>query len=124
MSKAKAPLVPGVNPTLPKVPITLADGQTYFLCFTYRALAIAEAAIKKTDSDFNILSSLGKFDANNTAALLYAGLVTYKPELTLEAVYDLIPLDDMYSIPEKLVEAYKLSSRSTEDAKADPTQPE
>jgi hypothetical protein len=112
---------------LPKVPITLADGQTYFLCFTFRALAIAEAAIKKTEPDFNILLSLGKFDANNTVALLYAALVTHKPELTLEKVYDLVPFEQMYSIPEKLVEAYTLSTRSAdskEGSKADPKQPE
>jgi hypothetical protein len=81
-----------LDPTLPKTEIEL-KGKKYFLCYDFNAIAVAENL-----SGINMLTAIDfqKLDAGKLRALLFAALLKLQPELTLEAVGDLMPLPTMF----------------------------
>lgn len=107
MAKSKVANVPGVDPTLPRVPVEL-NGETYFLVFTFGALAIAASELRKLGVEVNLLHSLdlSTFDADKVIPLLYAALITHQRDITLEKVTKLVTLHNLGSVFAAIVKAY------------------
>src|SRR5580698_6558102 len=128
MPKVKVVNNPEHDSTLPKVKLKLGN-ETYYLCYTFAALTLAETKLNNEGISCNILKALdlSELDARNLSALLYAGLLTHKPDITIEKVLSLITFKNMQEIPPRILEAYaaSLADPSDEDVngKADPTQP-
>lgn len=112
-----------VDPTLPKVPLEL-DGKKYFLVFDFNAVVIAESL-----TGLNLLNALDlrNLSASSTRALLYAALLKVQPDLTLEAVGNLITeagrKGEVNKIPKALVKAY-LESQPEEEKDPNAQTPE
>ena len=109
------------NPVARYSTITL-KGIEYKLAFDFNALAQAEA-----DTKLNLLSALDfiGLDIQKYRALLYATMLKFQPEMTIEEAGALIGLDVMPRISEAIVEAWKLSMPDPEPGKsARPPQPE
>jgi hypothetical protein len=133
MKKAKAPKVagvPGTDPTMPRVEIVLS-GESYFLAFNFRALALAQKHLRLIGYECNLLQALDlrNVDAEKFIPLLYAAMLTHHPEIAIDAVADLVSIDNFGMIFSKLVETYaasiaKPSAADVKAAKQDPTQPE
>jgi len=126
MAKAK------VNPLLPKTKLECCDGD-YSLCYTYRALKTAEkmlrdAGYSKQESNLLASLSLQGIDATQLSILVFAGLITHHPTITLDQVdEEIITFENMFQFPDYINAAYILAMPSlakTEDVKPDPTQPE
>jgi hypothetical protein len=117
---------PEIDPTLPKVEITL-DEKKYYLCFTFRALALAQAELKKIGVDCNLLHALdlSSMDALKLVPLLYAALISHQPKITFEEVMDLVSFKNMGNIFNGIAQAYgdSLAEPSDNDVKPDPDQP-
>jgi len=94
--------VPGSDPTLPKVPLTI-KGKTYFLVFDFNAIAKAEEL-----TGLNLLAALDFSNLNivKYRALLYSALLTGSPKITLEEVGNLITVHNMGEVTLALVEAW------------------
>ncbi|WP_433963662.1 hypothetical protein [Tunturiibacter gelidiferens] len=127
MAKAKA-----VNPLLPKIKLECCTGD-YSLCYTYRALKTAEKMLRAagyTKQESNLLASLSLqgIDATQLSILVFAGLITHHPTITLDEVDEqVITFENMFQFPDYINAAYILAMPSLakpEDAKPDPTQPE
>ncbi|ADW69013.1 hypothetical protein [Granulicella tundricola] len=119
---AKVAKNPALDPTLPKVELKL-KGKTYHLCFTFAALATAEAALKKIGHEINIFHALdfANLGAESLAAILYAALITETPDFNLLEVPTLITMRDIPAIKQALFDAFALSMvEPDKDAKADP----
>jgi hypothetical protein len=120
--------VPEIDPTLPKVGIKLGD-TTYYLCYTFGAMALAEARLRKQGIECNLLKGcdVTSLDASTLSSLLYAGLLTHQPDITIEHVLGMITFHNMFFIPNRITEAYvaSLALPSEDDGVAtDPTQPD
>jgi hypothetical protein len=115
--------IPAVDPTLPKVAITL-DGKTYYLAFTFAALATAEAKLRQAGITVNLLHALdlSNMDAERVVPLLYAALITHDPTITPEAVAKLVTLRNLGAIFEGIAKTYAESL--AEPNPADPTGPQ
>ncbi|HTF67031.1 MAG TPA: hypothetical protein VK638_30545 [Edaphobacter sp.] len=116
---------PEVDPTFPKVPLTLGN-QTYYLCFTFGALALAEARLRADGVSVNLLHSLqlDQVDATRLPALLYAAVLAHQPDATFGEVAFLVTLKTLGPIFDAIVEAYRLSlSDPSEEEKGNPTLP-
>jgi hypothetical protein len=125
MSKVKVANNPEFDSALPKTPMTLG-GETYYLCYTFGALSLAEAMIRKTGVQCNILKSLDVMNlgAAELEALLFAGLITHKPKITFEEASALITLRNVYLISESIATAYIAAlADPSDDVKEDPSQP-
>jgi hypothetical protein len=121
---------PEHDSTLPKTELKLGK-ETFYLCFTFAALSLAETQLRRQGVECNLLKALDvrDLDATKLSTLLYAGLITHKPEITYEEVLKLITFKNMFSIPDRITTAYAaaLADSADDDAKdgkADPTQPE
>lgn len=118
---------PELDPTLPKTELKLGK-QTYLLCFTFKALAVAQKNLRDIGVNVNLLHALdlSNVDAEKLIPLLYAALITHQPEITPLEVITLVTFKNLGSIFEALVAAYgaSLADPSDEDAKADPTKAE
>lgn len=99
--------VPGVDPTLPRVPIELG-GENYFLVFTFKALAIGAAELRKQGVVVNLLHSLDltSLDADRVAPLLFAAMITHQPDIKIEKVQELITLHNLGRVFEAIAQAY------------------
>jgi hypothetical protein len=86
MSRAKTVSGTKEDPTVPFVPLTL-KGIEYKLCYSFNALAKAEAL-----TGLNMFQGLDLKALNITQlrAMLWATLLTAQPDMTLEDVGDLI----------------------------------
>jgi hypothetical protein len=127
MSKTKA-----VNPLLPRTELECCEGD-YALCYTYRALKTAEKMLRESGyskQDSNLLSNLDLrgVDATQLGILVFAGLITHHPTITMDKVdEEIITFENMWQFPKYINAAYALAMPSmvkTEDAKPDPTDPE
>lgn len=107
---AKVAKIPALDPTLPDVKLTLGD-TTYNLCFTFAALRLAEVELKKMGEPVNIFHAFDfdNMDAGKMVSLLYAAVVTDKPEIQLESIPKLITLRDVAKIKQALFDAFTLS---------------
>jgi hypothetical protein len=94
--------VPGSDPTLPKVSITVG-GKVYFLAFDFNSIAKAEEL-----TGLNLLKSLDFTDLSITTyrALLFSALLKGNPDITLEEVGDMITVKNMTEVTLALVEAW------------------
>ena len=116
-----------VDPALPKVEVKLGD-KSYFLCFTFGALALAEAKLREIGQSVNLLMSLdfASIDATRLVPLFFASLITHQSDITPDAACTLITLRNMGVIYEGLANAYMASIAEPEkDAETAPLeQPE
>ena len=114
--------VPGVDPTLPRVPLVL-NGKTYYLHFSFNAIATAEEL-----TGLNILDSmdLQNLNAIKYRALLYSTLLQEDPSITLERVGNMISLATLPAITVALVHEWTGSNpeivEAAKDEKANPTE--
>ncbi len=128
MSKtAKIAGNPEVDPTLPKIEIKL-DGKSYFLCFTFEALAMAQAKLRAQGITVNLLHALdlSNMDAERVVPLLYAALMTHKADITPVQVAKMVTLRNLGTIFEGIAQAYgaSLAAPSPEEVKSDPPEAE
>ena len=118
---------PAIDPTLPKIEIALGK-ETYYLCFTFGALAVAQKGLRDAGIDCNLLHALdlSNMDPLKLVPLLYAAMITHQPKISYETVNSLVTLKNMGSIFEGIAHAYgaSLADHSDEDVKANPNQPE
>lgn len=123
MAKNKVAGVPGVDPTLPQTSIEL-DGVTYNLAFTFKALAIGAAELRKQGIHVNLLHSLDltSLDADRVAPLLFAAMITHQPDIHIEKVQDLITLKNLGRVFEAIAQAYtdSMVEPSTKDDTKNP----
>src|ERR1700733_4573567 len=98
---------PAVDPTLPKVPLTIGD-ETYHLCFTFGALALAESKLRAIGIECNLLHALdlSSLDASKVVPLLYAATITHTPDIKFEQVAALVTLRNLGRIFEGITSAY------------------
>jgi hypothetical protein len=118
---------PELDPTLPKVELEL-DGKTYFLCFTFAALAHTEASLRKLGVTVNMLQALDfeTLDATKLSAMLYAAMLTHDNSVTPDFASSLIHFRNIGKIREALLYALVASiADPTKEAESDPlVQPE
>jgi len=116
---AKVAKNPAVDPTLPKVPVTLGD-ETFYLCFTFAAIATAEAKLRQSGIHVNLLHALdlSSMDAGRVVPLLYATLITHQPDITPEAVAKLVTMRNLGAIFEGVAKAYSDSLAEPEPGDA------
>lgn len=118
---------PELDPTLPKTELKLGK-QTYLLCFTFKALAVAQKNLRDIGVNVNLLHALdlSNVDAEKLVSLLYAALITHQPEITPLEVTGLVTFRNLGSIFDAIAQAYaaSLADPSDEDGKADPTKAE
>jgi hypothetical protein len=117
---------PEIDPTLPKIEIKLGK-ETYFLCFTFGALALAQKNLRSVGVECNLLHALdlSSMDASQVVPLLYAALISHQPKITLDKVASLVTFKNLGMIFEGIAQAYgaSLADPSPEDVKPDPNQP-
>jgi|GEM_PF-2675222 len=119
---AKVAKNPAVDPTLPKVELKLG-GQTYFLCFTFAGLALAEAKLRAQGIAANLLHALdlSSLDASTVAPLLFGAMVTHDPKITFDQVSALVTLRNVPAILQAITSAYEQSlAEPTEESKSVP----
>lgn len=94
--------VPGLDPTLPNVPLVL-NGTTWHLAFDFNSLATVGSL-----TGLNLLSKLDlqNLNAGEYRALLYSTLLKNHPDLTLEQAGSLINLASLPAITVALVHAW------------------
>lgn len=94
--------VPGKDPTLPKVPLTI-DGITRHLVYDFNAIAVTEEL-----TGINLLEciDLQNLTAAKYRALLYSTLLKENPDITLEQVGALVRFDTLPAVTVALVEAW------------------
>jgi hypothetical protein len=118
---------PEIDPTLPKIEMKLGK-DTYYLAFTFGALALAQKNLRDIGVECNLLHALdlSTMDALRLVPLLYAAMLSHQPKITIDKVTALVTIRNLGAIFEKIAEAYgaSLADPSDEDVKADPDQPE
>jgi hypothetical protein len=113
-----------VDPTISRTELKLGK-ETYFLCFTFGALAIAQKNLREVGVTCNLLHALdlSSMDAEKFVPLLYAALITHHPTITPEQVANLVTFKNMGSIFEGIAAAYGASLADPDadsDSKQDP----
>lgn len=83
--------------------ITVDLDRTRTLKYTLNALILAESLTGKKLSDMG--EDKSGFDLSYLRAMLFAGLVWEDKDLTIETVGDLITMDNLETVAEKLGEA-------------------
>lgn len=98
------------DPVTPKTTVEVAS-KKYHLTFSFNALAVAEEL-----TGLNLLTSLSldKLSAQMFRALLFAALVEYQPEITLEKAGDLITPATATLLSEALGHAFAASNPDAE----------
>jgi hypothetical protein len=106
--------IPGKDPTLPKVSVTI-NNEVYYLAYDFNGIAIAEEI---TGLDLlNSSMDLSKVNARKFRALLFASMLKARPEITLFEVGDLIRNTTMNDLVIALVEAWTGSRPTILDEK-------
>ena len=120
-------LAPAIDPTLPKVEVGLG-GKTYFLCFTFAALALAEAKLREVGTRVNLLHALDLTDmhAEQVVPLLFAALLTHQPDIDPVTVAGLVTFKSIPAIYTGISNAYiaSLAEAKDGDAKQHPAEPQ
>jgi hypothetical protein len=120
--KNKVSGIPGADPTLPRVPLKLG-GNTYYLCFSWNALAKAEEL-----TGMNLLRcfDLSNVNARSLRALIFAAMLKHQPEITLEEVGDLLGIADSQAAFDALLKSWAESMpkpEKPEEGEENPPQP-
>jgi hypothetical protein len=116
------------DPTLPKTPITIG-GKTYNLCFTFGALAEAEASINAelrsngSEERVNLLVALPCHDMANVRKVFAAALRTFHPEITFPDAIKMVDFRNVYDIALAVKHAWDAAQAVEEESPADPSQP-
>jgi hypothetical protein len=115
--------VPGVDPTMPRVPLKIGK-ETLYLCFTLEAIARAQSILRANGFECSLIQALdfSTLQADNIVPLLYAGLITHKPEITLEEIFKIVKFRHIPKVLEAIVLAYG-ESMAEPDEDADPVDP-
>ncbi len=113
---AKVSKRPGVDPTLPRVELKLGD-KSYFLCFTFGALALAESKLRAAGVQMNLLHALdlSALDATRVPPLLFAALITHDPDVKYDDVAALVTFRSLPAIFEAISAAYAASLADPEE---------
>lgn len=121
MSKKTTTIVgdPAIDPTMPDVTITL-KGETYHLCFTYGALAIAERKLSDAGQRVNLLQAID-LNAERLPYAFYASLVTAHPDMTFEDASKLLTMKSYPEIYSGVIDAFTASMAEPEDKAQNPT---
>jgi hypothetical protein len=118
---------PEIDPTMPKIELKLA-GKSYFLVFSFGALAVAQKGLRDAGVECNLLHALDltSIDPIRLPLLFYATLITHQPKMTIEQATTLVTMKTLGPIYEAVINAYgaSLAEPSPEDAKSDPNQPD
>jgi hypothetical protein len=118
---------PEIDPTLPKIEIKLGK-DSYFLCFTFGALALAQKNLRAIGIGCNLLHALdlSNLDASQLVPLLYAALISHQPKISIDKVISLVSIKNLGMIFEGIAQAYgaSLAEPSPDDVKPDPSQAE
>lgn len=94
------------DPTLPKVPVEI-NGRKLYLCFDFNGLAKAEEL-----AGINLLTGidLQKVSATQLRALLFAALLKFQPDITLEQVGAMLTYANVPKFSEALAKAFTVSN--------------
>ena len=117
-----------VDPTLPRVELVLngttylSETVTYHPVFTFAALAVAEAELKKVGQVVNIFQAIDfdNLDATKMVALLYASLITENPDIKLADIPSMVNMRQIPAIRQALFDAFVLSMADPTEVKPDP----
>lgn len=102
---AKKKLEEKIDPSLPFAEITIL-GETYKMCFQFRALAKAEAGLRKQGVAANLLWQMPTLTFENIPIVFAAALGTFHPELKFEEVVDLLDYDTVFEVRDKVLDAW------------------
>ena len=122
----KAP-TPSLDPTLPTTDLELL-GKTYKLCLNFRAMAAADAWLRREGVVSDILRMLPALTFETIPVVLAASLHTFHPELTFEDVVALVDYDTVWDARDKIYDAWaqaypKRTAEEQAKAAANPPQP-
>lgn len=109
-----------LDPTVAKTEITL-NGKKFYLAYDFNALAVSESL-----TGLNMLSAIDmrNLDAQKLRALLYAALLKFQPEMTLEMAGCLMPpVTGFSALAKALAETY-YGANAVEDIVENPPLPE
>ncbi len=116
-----------IDPTLTRTEVKRGKN-TFYLCFTFKALALAQKNLRSIGVECNLLHALDmtSMDAERLVPLLYAALLTHQPKITVDQVWELVTFRNLGLIFEGLAAAWQasLAEPSEEETKADPTEPD
>jgi hypothetical protein len=106
----KVTKVSDIDQELPRTEVQLADG-TYYLAFTFPALATAASKLRDKGVKCNLLQSLdlSTLNADQVIPLLYAALITHQPDITFEKVTEICTLKSLGNVFEGIAAAYSAS---------------
>ena len=113
-----------IDPTLPYTEIEIL-GKTYKMCMTFRALARADARLREQGVASDLVRMLPNMTFESIPIVLAASLATFHPELTFEDVVELIDYDTVWSVRDKIFEAWVAAfpKRAKEDGAKDKENP-
>lgn len=107
-----------IDPTQPTTDVTLGD-KTYTLCFNYRALAEAEAALRKQGHDVNLLAAMADLNFSTLPVIIAAGAHKHHPDVTLAEVEDHIHMGNVYEAAAAVQAAWLQSMPKVEENPTD-----
>jgi hypothetical protein len=125
---SKALKIADIDPTLPRIELKLGT-KSYFLVFTFKALAAAQKGLRDIGVEVNLLHALdlSNVDAEKLVPLLFAAMITHQPTISPLEVVELVTFKNLGTIFEKIAEAYGASlaepdKGDKEDKKENPTE--
>lgn len=125
MGKRKTADLASPDPMLPFVEIAV-KGRLLKLAFTFGALGVAQAALRKAGSSLNLLQELSfrGIEADNLPVIFFAALRPFHPEIGLPEAEAMIDMQNFAAVYVALVEAYMAvqPKEDEETKKGDPQQ--
>lgn len=106
------------DPTI-KYAKLVVDGKTYSLAYDFNAIAFAES-VSPGSNLLEGLRNLRNLTAMQLRGLLHAALLKAHPRMTLNQAGELLRLDTLDTVCDRIAQAYLLSIEKP----ADPSQPE
>lgn len=137
---SRASKVSVIDPTYPKVPVTIGE-KTYNLCFDLGALAAAEQAINaelfkvyaaelakwnagdklgslpRAPEPVNVLIALPTLNLHNTRMIFPAALRTWHPEIGFAEAQRMLTLSTVYGVANAIQDAWAASTPEPETGK-------
>lgn len=105
-SEAKRDSKKSVSP----VSSVVIDGTRYDMRFDFAALAQAEEQFRQEGRDVNLLVALPELTLSSVRVIFPCAIRSSHPKLTYEKAQALVRIDTVFSIVEKIAEAWKLAS--------------
>lgn len=94
-----------IDPSLPFTEIKIL-GNSYKLCFTFRAMAKAGAWLREQGIQANLLRALPSLDIDNITPVFAAALHVFQPQMTYAEVEALLDYDTVGTIRDCLLLAW------------------